>query len=180
MTLVRYCLKGHWDDNDPPIYMGNPRMTQIQRQRARDRHRLETVKFCLICGSELIWACPLCNTPLRHGPDGDTPQHCGGCGKTFPWTAQAIRPVPVETTEENITAQVIPAPIGRVKAFGLRARSAVVKAAPFLGKFATKIATDVIENKLKGLSAHLCERGEHNGKAAYTISHRNDAGHERM
>jgi len=151
MTVVRYCLKGHWDDNDPPIYMGNPTIRQLQRQLARDRYRVETVRFCLICGSELISACPLCSTPLRQGPGGDTPQRCGGCGKTFPWSPQPVQPVPVEAPEENITPQVIPAPVGRVKAFGLRARSAVIKAAPFLGKFATKIATDVIENKLKGL-----------------------------
>lgn len=52
-------------------------------------------KYCVLCGSETITACPDCNTTIRgdykvHGLiiaiDYDKPAYCNSCGKPFPWT----------------------------------------------------------------------------------------------
>ena len=53
-------------------------------------------KFCGKCGAETITACPHCQSPIRgHLPGSYSisytpPKFCNGCGKAFPWTAQAI------------------------------------------------------------------------------------------
>ena len=148
--IVRYCLKGHWDDNGAPIYIGRPPFRQLQKLALVQKNRLESVKFCLICGSELLSACQECGAPLHYGIDDDPPQHCGGCGKPFPWTANpvAVEAAPVEEPEESITARVISAPVGRVKGFRTWAHNALVKFGPSAGRMVSKVATDYVEKKI--------------------------------
>jgi Uncharacterized protein conserved in bacteria (DUF2321) len=64
-----------------------------------------TAKFCSICGSATIQACPECNAliqgqddrfwedlPNRYVPDEySPPNHCYNCGAPFPWTRARLQ-----------------------------------------------------------------------------------------
>jgi hypothetical protein len=151
---VRYCTKGHWDDDGAPIYIGRPTISQFQRDISRQRLRLATVKFCEICGSEPLSACPECGTGLQHG-SGEAPQHCRGRGKPFPWTAQtAVSDTVEDTKEESSSALTVSAPVSHVRAIGLKVKTMLAKAAPAAGEVAKKLAIEYVEKKA-GLSDKL-------------------------
>ena len=66
-------------------------------------------KFCASCGAATIRACPNCNAPIRgyyYVPGVislrtyEPPRYCHNCGKSFPWTAQAIK------TAEELTDEI--------------------------------------------------------------------------
>jgi hypothetical protein len=154
MIPVRYCRKGHWDDPGLPIYIRRRTIVDVQRDAETLRRRFESVKFCLTCGSELLLACEECDAPLRFGPDGETLQHCGACGKPYPWTSmKPVAPAEAESVADAVAdklpeSRTISAPVGRVKAFKTWANKVFVKIAPSAGKVLSKVATDYVEKKI--------------------------------
>jgi hypothetical protein len=153
MNIVRYCLNGHWDNPKHPIYMRRMKTSELARQASALKARLETVKFCERCGAELIRSCQECGASLQHGADGDAPQHCGGCGKPFPWSVHAV-PInelplenPVEGSKEIVRTHKISASSGSIKKFALKAKSLLIKAGPAVQQVGAKVLTDYIEKK---------------------------------
>jgi hypothetical protein len=68
VSLIRYCINGHWEDAGEPAYIG-PRPDQLRRQQAVEALRLARVKFCDRCGAKLISTCPECDYPIKHASD---------------------------------------------------------------------------------------------------------------
>lgn len=158
MNIVRYCLNGHWDDPRLPIYVMRRTVAEAVRQASAWQKRLATVKFCEQCGAELIMSCQECGASLQHGADGEAPHHCGGCGKPFPWTIQAVPiegptvedlslEMPAGESKEILRTHTISAPSGTIKKFALKAKSLLIKAAPAAQQVGTKVLTDYIEKK---------------------------------
>jgi hypothetical protein len=154
MNPVRYCRKGHWDDPGLPIYMRRRTVIDMQRDAETLRRRFESVKFCLVCGSELILSCQECDAPLQHGPDGETPKHCGTCGKPYPWAGtETVAPAEAGSLEgaeadKVPEPRIISAPVGHAKAFKIWVGKAWVKIAPSAAKVISKVATDYVEKKI--------------------------------
>jgi hypothetical protein len=132
--------------------------SEFTRQASALKRRLETVRFCERCGTEIIRSCQECGASLQHGEDEKAPQHCGGCGKPFPWTFPAVpiaEPIVVELSleetvdgsKESVPARTISAPTGTVKKFVSRVRGLLIKAAPTAQQVGTKVLVDYIEKK---------------------------------
>jgi hypothetical protein len=101
VSVIRYCLNGHWEDTGEPVYIGRPPLAEL-RQQAAESLRLARVKYCDRCGAELIGTCPECDCPIKHASDqSDAPRYCRGCGSAYPWTVTALNAAREYTDQIN-------------------------------------------------------------------------------
>jgi hypothetical protein len=127
-----------------------------------------TARFCEICGSKTISACPECRTPLRgeyitggiSARDYAPPNHCHSCGSAFPWKTAKIEAAKehaaeIEGLDENDKAQLKGA-IDDLAAGGARTELAVSrfkrlmkKAGETVGGGLYKIVVDVATEAAK-------------------------------
>ncbi len=74
VLTAQYCLNGHANGFANPSLPGS-------RQR-----------FCNVCGTESLAACPRCQSPFpAYSQIPPAPAFCGGCGNPLPWTVQSLQ-----------------------------------------------------------------------------------------
>jgi hypothetical protein len=138
-VAIRYCLRGHCEENFEPIYFATRRPEVIrQRQMARAAEALRQlrVQYC-DCGAKLISECPNCGYPLKPGRDDAAPMHCGSCAQRFPWAEDSAA---VQEPEDPAKTFTIHAPV----ALSQRIKDAFIKVRPAAGKVVTDVVTKAL------------------------------------
>lgn len=91
MPNVMYCLKGHYVGIVNPVrHARSWGHFQAMMAQAENEGPQRLPAFCAACGAENISACQHCQAPIESQYPGSAHGFCGGCGKPFPWTVQAL------------------------------------------------------------------------------------------
>jgi hypothetical protein len=135
-----------------------------------------TAKFCSICGSATIRACPECNAPIqgqngrywedlpsRYVPDEySPPNHCDNCGAPFPWTRARLQAAKEHAAEieglDEHERQQLPGIIDDLASGGPRTELAagsfkriIKKVGPTVGSVFQRVVVDVASETAKKL-----------------------------
>jgi hypothetical protein len=155
---------------------GNGHVTTSAVESSPER----TAKFCSICGSATIRACPECNAPIqgqddrywedlpsRYLPDEySPPNHCHNCGAPFPWTRARLQAAKEHAAEieglDEHERQQLPGIIDDLASEGPRTELAadrferiMQKVGPTVGSVFQRVVVDVMSETAKKLLGGL-------------------------
>ena len=141
VLAIRYCLKGHCEEESvEPIYFATRRPQVIRQRRlarAAEALRQLSVQYC-DCGAKLISQCLNCGYPLKPGWDGAAPMHCGSCAQRFPWAEDSAI---VQEPEDPSKTRTKHAPSGIARDIAQGAKKVWAKVGPAAGRIVTDVAT---------------------------------------